>query len=72
MPSYRYRTAALLGAWRSSPASAMKDAVRAKQASPVGIGAAWHWRVAGSIETGSGKVGPEPESYNNGGLALPA
>lgn len=51
MRQYRYRTAALTGPWRDSPASAMADAVRAKQAVIEGNEAGEaRWVVPGRIE----------------------
>jgi hypothetical protein len=54
MPSYRYRTATLLGAWRSTAEAAVQDAIRAKQARRDEEGGGWHWVVPGSIEEGYG------------------
>jgi hypothetical protein len=54
MPSYRYRTATLLGAWRSTAEAAVQDAIRAKQARRDEEGDGWHWIVPGSIEQGHG------------------
>ena len=54
MPSYRYRTATLLGAWRSTAEAAMQDAIRARQARRDEQGNGWHWVVPGSIEQGHG------------------
>jgi hypothetical protein len=50
MPSYRYRTATLLGPWRATSEAAVTDAIRSKQARRDEDGAGWHWVVPGSIE----------------------
>lgn len=55
MPSFRYRTATLLGPWRSTIEAAVADAVRAKQARRDENGRGWQWVVPGSIEEGHGK-----------------
>ena len=55
MGSFRYRTATLLGPWRSTPDEAVRDAIRAKQARRDEEGTGWHWVVPGSIEEGHGK-----------------
>jgi hypothetical protein len=48
---YRYRTAVLTGPWRDSHASAMADAVRAKQAVAEGEDTEHaRWLVPGRIE----------------------
>lgn len=49
MGSFRYRTAALVGAWRATEDEAMEDAVRARQM-VVGGNAANQWLVPGGIE----------------------
>jgi hypothetical protein len=54
MPSYRYRTATLLGPWRASSDEAVTDAIRAKQARRDEHGDGWHWLVPGNIEERSG------------------
>jgi hypothetical protein len=52
MIRYRYRTTALVGAWRSSRRSAFRDALRAGQARRDGSGAdGISWAVPGQIET---------------------
>jgi hypothetical protein len=50
MPSYRYRTATLLGPWRPTSEAAVADAIRAKQARRDKDGIGWHWVVPGAIE----------------------
>jgi hypothetical protein len=61
---YRYRTTALLGAWKGSVEDAARDAVRAGQAVPsVSCEHGIRWRVDGEIEQEScpqvpGEVGP--------------
>jgi hypothetical protein len=50
MPSYRYRTATLLGPWRATAEAAVADAIRSKQARRAADGAGWRWVVPGSIE----------------------
>lgn len=52
MARYRYRTAALAGRWRDSPAAALRDAVKAQQAredpaAPDGV----RWLVPGEVES---------------------
>ena len=69
MPSYRYRTATLLGAWRSTAEAAVQDAIRAKQARRDEEGDGWHWIVPGSIEQGNGT--PLICSDNDNGGAAP-
>lgn len=49
MRLFRYRTAALVGPWRSSQKEARMDAVRAKQARN-DAGEAFQWLVPGEIE----------------------
>ena len=51
MPSFRYRTALLLGPWRSSPEDALEDAVRRGVARRVrGSADAVEWLFPGEIE----------------------
>jgi hypothetical protein len=51
VPRYRYRTAVLIGPWRSTPEQAAEDAVRARQAAPRdGEPDHIRWIVPGSIE----------------------
>jgi len=50
MHSFRYRTKTLLGPWRHDADTAVKDAIRAKQAQRDEEGEGWHWVIAGSIE----------------------
>ena len=54
MPTYRYRTATLLGPWRETAEAAVRDAIRAKQARRDDEGEGWHWAVPGKIEEGLG------------------
>jgi hypothetical protein len=54
MPSFRYRTATLLGPWRATAEAAATDAIRAKQARRDEEGEGWHWVVPGAIEEGNG------------------
>jgi hypothetical protein len=49
MGSFRYRTAALVGDWRSTEDEAMEDAVRARQVIVAGS-AERRWLVPGAIE----------------------
>jgi len=56
MPSYRYRTATLLGPWRATAEAAVADAIRSKQARRDEDGAGWHWVVPGSIEERNGAL----------------
>jgi hypothetical protein len=49
-PSFRYRTATLLGPWRATSEAAVTDAIRSKQARLDEDGVGWHWVVPGSIE----------------------
>jgi hypothetical protein len=49
---YRYRTAAIIGPWRTTPEAALRDAVNADQAvvdehEPGGV----RWWLPGAIET---------------------
>jgi len=53
MPSYRYRTATLLGPWRETAEAAVSDAIRAKQARRNDEDEGWHWVVSGVIEEAS-------------------
>lgn len=55
MPSYRYRTATLVGPWRDSRLKAECDAVAVGQAEFEGHGSRLIWRVDGEIE-----VSPAP------------
>ena len=50
MARYRYRTAALLGRWRSTPEEAAADAVRARQAKREEGSDSLQWLVPGEIE----------------------
>ncbi len=50
MRRYRYRTPALVGPWRESPADALKDAAKAGQLMFEAGGSAMRWMVAGEIE----------------------
>ena len=50
MSSYRYRTATLLGPWRTTSEAAVADAIRSKQARRDEDDTGWHWVVPGSIE----------------------
>jgi hypothetical protein len=54
MPSFRYRTATLLGPWRETAEAAVEDAIRAKQGRRDEDGDGWHWLVPGVIEEGEG------------------
>jgi hypothetical protein len=54
MPSFRYRTATLLGPWRATSEAAVADAIISKQARLDEDGAGWRWVVPGSIEERSG------------------
>ena len=54
MPSFRYRTATLLGPWRETAEAAVADAIRAKQARRDEEGEGWRWVVPGTIEEGEG------------------
>ncbi|MGZ8337141.1 MAG: hypothetical protein ACXWUP_02925 [Allosphingosinicella sp.] len=48
---FRYRTAALVGPWRSCPDEALADALRAQQVRLDDSGRV-DWLVTGAIETG--------------------
>jgi hypothetical protein len=50
MRSFRYRTGTLLGPWRDTANGAVRDPVRARQASLDEDGPGWHWIVPGAIE----------------------
>jgi hypothetical protein len=54
MPSFRYRTATLLGPWRATSEAAAADAIRSKQARRDEDGVGWHWVVPGCIEERNG------------------
>ena len=61
MRKYRYRTPALTGPWRDSPAQALLDAARARQVridgdSPQHI----QWIVPGRIEEDAEDNAPQP------------
>ena len=46
---YRFRTAVLVGGWRSTAKAAGEDAIRARQAD-LGADRALRWRVVGRLE----------------------
>ena len=64
MPCFRYRTALLLGPWRSSPEDAVEDAVRRGVARRVrGSPDAVEWLFPGEIELRPDDAdgGPSPD-----------
>ena len=69
MPSFRYRTATLLGPWRETSEAAVRDAIRAKQGRRDEDGQGWHWLVPGVIEDGDGAPLPDADGRRGTGSA---
>jgi hypothetical protein len=64
MRKYRYRTTVLTGPWRNTPAQALLDAVRARQARIDGDGPQHvQWIVPGQIEDNAADIAPQPPPH---------